>query len=702
MRNSFARVGAQAPILAFLRRRWWLIGAVVVALGVIGLLALFVGQVPVPNAVPGPQSTKLLAADGQLVGVLHGEQNRTLVPLSAISPNLAKAVVAAEDRAFYHHSGVSIRGILRAIFTNVRSGGIRQGGSTITQQYVRNAFVQVGRERTIFRKFKEVALSIKIERRYSKRKILEFYLNTVYFGRGAYGAEAASRTYFAKAAEDLTVSEAAFLAGAIRAPERFQSAPAAIKIRNEVLGDMLRAHSIASDAAEAARREPMAFSESATRATSRAAFFVEYVRRLLKDEFNLSDDTILRGGLEVHTTIDLKMQDSAERAVAETLDKPDDPEAALVAIDVQGNVKAMVGGRQFTSLERARGFNFAWQRSGKTGGRQPGSAFKPLTLAAFVQEGYSIESRFTGTPMLTIESPQCRNPDGSPWTVHNFDNDGFGAISVTDATVSSVNTVYAQMVDLITPQKVAGLAQKVGGWSGDLVQPVCSIALGTPAVTPLEMARAFAAFASGGERPEVMAVTKIIAPGGRVVAERQSRRETVLDRNVADTVNQVLQGVLTRGTAKGKGIGRPAAGKTGTTQNHVDAWFLGYTPTLVASVWMGFPPGPDGAVPEMNKVHGRRVTGGSFPATIWQKFMTAALAGTKPVSFPAPTISGKVLAPEPEPCPPDAPPPTDNECIAPSPTAPALPFPFPVTTPTAGQPGFPLFPIQPQKPSKSP
>ncbi|MGH2690371.1 MAG: transglycosylase domain-containing protein, partial [Actinomycetota bacterium] len=307
--------------------------------------------------------------------------------------------------------------------------------------------------------------------------------------------------------------------------------------------------------------------------------------------------------------------------------------------------------------------NYAYQGAGKSGGRQAGSAFKPLTLAAFLEEGYSVRSYFPAPSSIRISSKQCRDGKGEAWSVSNFDRDGYGGLDVVSATERSVNTVYAQMIDRLKPETVARLAEKVGGWES--MAPVCSLALGSSSVTPLEMARAFATFAGRGQRPDPIAVTKVVDADGRVLAERSPRTVGVLDPNVADTVNDVLRGTLTNGTARGKGIGRPAAGKTGTTQNHVDAWFVGYTPSLSTAVWKGFPPDDTGKVPEMTRVRGRRVTGGSFPATIWQQFMRDAVKGTKSEDFVDPEIKGKVIGERPSPSP------------QPSPTC-AIAFGFPV------------------------
>ncbi|MGI8426777.1 MAG: transglycosylase domain-containing protein [Actinomycetota bacterium] len=643
----------------FVKTHWWLFAGVLVAVAAMGVAASFLGNVPLPETAPGAQSSKILAFDGKLIGTLHGEENRSIVPLDQISTNLQKAVIAAEDRGFFEHPGVSLKGILRAAFANVRGGGVQQGGSTITQQYVRNAFAQVGRERTIFRKVKEVTLAVKTERKYSKDKILEFYLNTVYFGRGAYGAEAAAQTYFKKPAKDLTVGQAAYLAGIIRSPERFQIDRAkqdAERIRSVVIADMLGSGFIDQAQAEQAKREDLAADfkpgQSVEADSPRAAYFVEYVRRRLRDEFRLTDKQILGGGLTVKTTLDLRMQIAAESAISSTLDKDNDPEAGLVAMDPQGMVRAMVGGRNVTDVKRARGTNWAANvRSDDQGGRQAGSAFKPFALAAFVDEDKSVNSQFPGPTEIKIDSRRCRNADGTAWEVSNFENESFGAIDVISATTKSVNTIYAQIMDkVVTPSKFVAMADKAG-ISIPRNDVGCALTLGTADVTPFGMARAYTTFAARGKRPDPLTILQIIAPDGKMIAERQPRIERTIDENVADTVNHVLNQNIKRGTGTGAAIGRPAAGKTGTTQNHRDAWFAGYTPELTAVVWMGYAPKTKGGIPdEMLNVHGKKVTGGSFPATIWRRFMSEALKGVKGTDFSKPDLGGEVINVAPQPC----------------------------------------------------
>jgi penicillin-binding protein 1A len=625
---------------------WLLVaGAVagVLAVGIVATIVLTV-DVPLPDAAPGGSPTEVLDANGEVIGTLKGEQKRKIVPLDQISPFLRDAVVATEDRRFYTHSGISTRGMVRALFTNVQAGEVAQGGSTITQQYARNAYGRVGTERTITRKLREIALARKIEKRYSKDKILEFYLNTIYFGRGAYGAEAASLTYFKKPAKDLTLNEAAYLAGAIRSPENFQpdeDPQSVVRIRNEVLGDLMSTGKLTEAEAGAARSEDILaqFKLGQTELdSSRAGYFMEYVRRLLRTkEYGFDDGELLGGGLKIETSLDLKMQDAAEKAVSSVMNQPTDPEVALVAMNSEGYVRAMIGGRDTQDRVRAMGFNFASNVGSEDGGgRQAGSAFKPIALTSLLEQGKPVTMTFPGPSRITIDNPLCRDGEGRPWTVSNFDSESYGTLDIARATHNSVNTVYAQIMDkVVTPKEFIDTAEELGisippGDEG------CALALGTSAVTPLEMARAFTTFAARGQRPEALVVTRVTAPDGEVLIERTPASRRALDEQVADTVNEVLQGVVTGGTGKGASIGRPAAGKTGTTQNHVDAWFAGYTPDLTAVVWIGYAPDDTGRIPEMSSVHGRRVTGGSFPATIWKSFMQTALRGTKPTQFAKP------------------------------------------------------------------
>ncbi|HEX2053974.1 MAG TPA: transglycosylase domain-containing protein [Actinomycetota bacterium] len=631
---------------------WMAVGAFMAIGGLYGVHQLV--NVPLPEMTRPAQSSKMLAHDGQVIATLHGEENRTIVPIGQISPHLRVATVAVEDREFYEHNGMSLKGVIRAARANFEGGQIKQGGSTITQQLARNTIPSIGRDRTYSRKVKEIYWAMQLERHMPKEEILERYLNTVYFGRGAYGAEAAARTYFKISAAELTPGQAAFLAGTIRSPERYQidrNPEAAVQLRNRVLDAMVAGGYLGRAEADAAKGEDLVAQfkpgMSIEIDSPRAGYFVEYVRRILKRDFALTDEQILAGGLQIHTTLDLKAQDAAEAAVRSTLDRPDDPETALVAMDGQGRVRAMVGGRVVDSIDRNRGFNFAVDVNGTGGGRQAGSAFKPFALAAFLDMGKSLASTFSGASPIQLDSPTCKNADGKPWEVSNYGNSSYGAMDVTQATLASVNTVYAQLMDdVVSPTKFMEVAERTG-IKIPAYDAGCALALGTTDVTPLEMARAYTTFAQRGNRPETLVVTKITHPDGEVIVEKQPAVERALDPNVADSVNYVLERNILSGTGtKARLKGRPAAGKTGTTQNFANAWFAGYTPELTAIVWMGYAPLPDGTIPEMQRVRGIQVTGGSFPAQIWKKFMDGALQGVPASGFHRPKLGGQIVIPK--------------------------------------------------------
>ncbi|HEX2179679.1 MAG TPA: transglycosylase domain-containing protein, partial [Actinomycetota bacterium] len=416
-------------------RKWpWIASGVV--LGVAGIwVTIALATAPIPEMLRPAQSSKMFAADGQLIANLHGEENRTIVPLEEISPYLKDALISTEDRDFYHHRGMSVKAVIRAARANFEDGEITQGGSTITQQLVRNTIPEIGKERSYIRKAKEAYWAMRLESEMPKQKILERYLNTVYFGRGAYGAEAAARTYFKVSAAELTLGQAAFLAGTIRSPERYQigrNPDGAVDLRNRVLDDMVQGKYVEAAEAEAGKAEDLIaqFKPGMTIEVDspRAGYFVEYVRRIMKRDFGLTDEQILAGGLQIHTTLDLKAQDAAEAAVRSTLDRPDDPEAALIAMDPEGRVRAMVGGREVDSIDRNRGFNFAADVNATGGGRQAGSAFKPIALAAFLDEGKSLSSTFSGASPIQLTSPTCKNADGKPWEVSNFAQASYGAM----------------------------------------------------------------------------------------------------------------------------------------------------------------------------------------------------------------------------------------------------------------------------------
>jgi len=578
------------------------------------------------------QTSKIIDVNGEVITELHGEQNREYITLDQISPHLQEAVIAIEDERFYHHSGVDWMAIARAFWTNFVEGEVVQGASTITQQYIGS--IMAGKERTYWRKVEEASLANQMERKYSKDKILEMYLNDVYFGQGCYGVKTACAIFFGKMPKDISIQEAALLAGVIRIPNYYSpylNPDAALQRRNVVLGKMYELGYISRRELAEENERPVSvlpYQEEET-LSQEAPYFVEYVKKYLYNLFagndelrakfgNLSpDDIIFRGGLRVYTTLDPTLQAYAEQAINTTLDRPGDPSAALCAVDPRtGDIKAMVGGKDFTELQ----YNIAAQ-----GGRQPGSAFKVFVLTTAISNGISPYKTYDSSP-TTLEFP-----DGTKWKVRNAGSGGYGTINVYSATIRSVNVVFARLIRDVGPQRVAQMAQAMGITTP--IDPYPSIALGalTNGVNPLEMASACGTLANNGVYVPPTCVTKITDAEGNVLYESHPNGKRVVREDVAAVVNSILQDVVKYGTGRSASIGRPQAGKTGTTDNYADAWFVGYTPDLSAAVWVGH---TEGLIP-MTSVHGMTVYGGTFPAQIWRKFMQNALADVPPTSFPS-------------------------------------------------------------------
>ncbi len=578
------------------------------------------------------QNSFVYAADGSLLGSIPAERNRQVVPLAKVSPWVPKATVAIEDRRFYTHGGIDPQGIARAVVADLKARRVVQGGSTITQQLVRNLYIS--NERTVQRKLKEACLAIKLNDAWSKQRILAAYLNQVYYGNLAYGIEAASQTYFSKPASALDLPQAALLAGLTQAPSAynpFLDPARAIARRNEVLRAMLVARDISQaqyDWASSSRDLHLKAGRLYT--DIKEPYFFGYVRDQLVKRYGA--ETVRSGGLSVYTTIVPRWQRVARQAITSTLTSPDDPAAAIISIDPgNGGIRAMtavVPGRrnnQFNLLSQAR--------------RQPGSTFKTFVLAAAIESGidpdtsYYVSAPFTYRP---VANGSCE--DGSWWCVKTYDSSYGGWMSISRATLRSDNTVYAQLTLDVGADKVGEMARRLGVRSPLTVggQYVPAMGLGSIAVSPLDMASAYATLAAGGIYSEPMAIRKVVLPNGKVDTKSgwgHPRRTRVIPDGVAWKVTQILEDNVSYGTGTRAGFGRPAAGKTGTTDKHADAWFVGYTPDLATAVWMGY---QGGEIP-MENVHGIAVSGGSFPAEIWRLMMENTI-GLRPVrGFPDPS-----------------------------------------------------------------
>ncbi|HEY3721916.1 MAG TPA: transglycosylase domain-containing protein [Acidimicrobiia bacterium] len=613
-----------------------------VALSVVIVAALIAGGCRYTSDLHLPEhqaaSSDVLWSDGSLMTTLHGVEDRQPVALAAMAPTLPRAVVAIEDERFFDHDGVDARGVLRALTRDVQSGNLDQGGSTITQQYVRA--VMLGPEKDLERKLREAVMAVQLEQRYSKHTILERYLNTIYFGNGAYGVQAAAHRYYATDVHTLNLAQSALLAGLIRSPEDYnpyRHPDAALARRNQVLDRLQHLHRASSADVAAARAQPLTLAPLTDGAHYPAPYFVGQVTKLILDNpaFGATRDQrrrlLLEGGLRIHTTLDPRLQALAEQSAARVLSAPaTDPDAALVSLDPStGQVKAYVGGADFWGPQPWAKIDLAdidCYTPG-TGCRQAGSTFKPFVLGAALEAGVPLSRTYQAPASLTIPLPGGQ----PPWLVNNYDGTGSGRMDLTEATVDSVNTVYAQLVMDVGIQPVIDLAAKMGVRSP--LPPVPSTALGSNGATVLDMASAYDTLAGDGIHTDPVFVTRVTTSDGTVLYRAPLQRSRAMPETTARTITGVLQQVVTRGTGVNARIGRAVAGKTGTSDNWADAWFVGYTPQLVTAVWVGFPAKEIKMRPPTTRI---TVTGGSWPAQIWQAYEGGALAETPVAGFPAP------------------------------------------------------------------
>lgn len=555
-----------------------------------------------------PASSHIYDIDGKEIAIVHAAENRDPVKINQVPADLQHAFIAVEDNRFYEHSGIDVRGILRALWANVSGRTISEGGSTITQQLAKNAYLT--QDRTMKRKMQEVFLALQLERQYTKQEILELYLNQIYFGQGAYGVQAAAKTYFGKNVEDLNLNECAMLAGIPKSPNYyspFNNLKAAQERKAIVLEQMAKYHYITQATADStATADVVLAPASKPEGPTSASYFIDYVTQLLVDRYGA--DAVYKDGLKIYTTIDMDMQRAAEATIDNIL--PDygvdgngimQPQMALVSIDPHtGYIKAMVGGRGTDQFNRAT-----------MAERQPGSAFKPFVFIAALENDFSPSTVIDDSP-ITI----------GDWSPQNDSRRFSGKVTMRTVATYSMNVPTVKIAQKLGMDKPIYYAQEMGITTFVLDGPTndrnLSSALGglTKGVTPLELTSAYGTFANNGIHVDPIAIIKVLDRNGKIIEQAEPQEHSVVSAESAAALTSMLQDVVNKGTGTRANIGRPAAGKTGTTSDYHDAWFVGYTPDLVTGVWVGDD--------NNNSLDG--MAGGTVPASIWRSFMESAVA----------------------------------------------------------------------------
>jgi penicillin-binding protein 1A len=581
------------------------------------------------------QNSFVFAADGSLLGSIPAERNRQPVALDQISNWAPAATIAIEDRRFYKHGALDWLGIVRALYADIQAGKVVQGGSTITQQLVRNLYI-TKKSQTLGRKATEACLAIKLAREKSKTWILNAYMNQVYYGNHAYGIEAAAQTYFSRPARKLTLNQAALLAGLPQAPslfDPFQRPAQAIARRDEVLRAMLANGNITSSQyANAVAKRNLRLKAGRLYTRIREPYFFSYVREELQRQYGAN--TVRSGGLKVYTTIDPRLQRFALDAIKRTLPYSSDPAAAIVSINPSnGAIRAMT---EVSPGNPKNQVNFA-----SSARRQPGSTFKTIVLTTAISQGISPSTTYLSAPLKydPTNTGSCDTNPPTAWCPSTYDNSYVGPTSIEQGTLRSDNTVYARLSLDVGPENIADIAYRLGVRTDLRTSDgayVPSMGLGSRVVTPMDMASVYSTLAAGGVYSKPMAIRKVVLPGGKVDREAgwgvPQRKRAVPDWVAAEVV-RILEENMTSGTGVGAYFGKTSAGKTGTTDNYADAWFSGFLPGLEATIWIGY---PQGEIP-MRSVHGISVSGPTFPATIWKLFMErAADYAPFPKEFPQP------------------------------------------------------------------
>nr|WP_310423988.1 transglycosylase domain-containing protein [Chamaesiphon sp. VAR_48_metabat_135_sub] len=586
----------------------------IVAGGLVGLAISFrnLPDVRVLRSYAPTETTYIYDVKGVQLASLHDEANREVVPLNRISPNLKRSLLAIEDSHFYYHQGVNLTGVGRAITANFKKGGVSEGGSTITMQLIKNLFLS--QKRQFSRKLAEAVLSIRLEQIFRKDEILEMYLNQVYWGHNNYGVETAAQSYFNKHASDLNLAEGAMMAGAIAAPEKyspFTNFKSAKKRQEQVLNRMVELNWITAADAKKAKDYKIKLGKIKTWQSSRLPYVTDTAIEELNQRFGR--ETVRKGGMRIQTTIDYNFQMAAQKVVANAYDRlgRNKYQISLVAIDPRTHfVKAMVGGVDY----KKSNFNRAMYAN-----RQPGSSFKPFVY-------YTAFATGKFTPDSTVYDTPVRYRDGSGYYApRNYGGGYSGPMSIRSAIMTSANVPAVKMGKEVGLDKVIQTCRTLGIKSP--IEPVVSLPLGAIGVTPVEMAGAFATFASNGWQSETTTILRVTDSDGNVLLDNTPQPQQVLNPWATAQINSALQSVVSGGTGKQAYLGRPAAGKTGTTSSERDVWFVGYVPQLAASVWIG----KDDYTPL-----GKGVTGGTYAAPIWRSFMQEALQNEPVESFQSP------------------------------------------------------------------
>ncbi|MCI5836665.1 MAG: PBP1A family penicillin-binding protein [Veillonellaceae bacterium] len=584
-----------------------------------GFIGATIGNLPSVRDTDRPvASSQVFDIKGRLIRTIHAEENRLPVDLEQVPVHLQQAFLAAEDIRFYDHMGIDPRSILRAVWANIGQQGIAQGGSTITQQLARNAFLT--QNRTLERKFQEAILALQIEREYTKPQILEMYMNQIYFGQGAYGVQTASRIYFGKDVSELSLAQCALLAGLPQSPNYyspFNNLEAAKSRQATVLNQMAKYEFITAEEAEEAKEADLGLrSQETLTSGGEAGYFVSYIEQLISEKYDA--EVLYKEGLKIYTTLDLDMQRAAEEALAANL--PDyytdengllQPQGAIVAINPHnGYILAMVGGRGTDHFNRA-----------VQAVRQPGSAFKPFVYLTGIEKGMSPGTLVDDSP-LTIGG----------WSPQNYSRSFSGKVTLRYALMHSINVPVVRVAQQVGMHNVLANAENMGistlVFSGAMNDDNLASALGglTQGVTPLDMAAAYGVMANGGVRVAPSAIIRVVDRNGNVLEENSPRETQVISEKTAYVITNMLESAVLHGTGGNAYIGRPMAGKTGTTDDTKDAWFVGYTPDVSAAVWIGddFDSNLQG------------LTGGTIPAAIWRDFMSRAVADMPATSFTVP------------------------------------------------------------------